>query len=83
MMLLEKKTYAYRKTFACRKDWSVEFHQPKELKLKRGGSRKLKLRNVMAIVWHNNRDVLLISTNSHLREDAEVERKSGRDREKV
>mgnify|MGYP002224293578 CR=1 FL=1 len=83
MLLLEKQTYACGTTRACRKDWPAEFRQPKKLKLKRGESRKLQHGDVTAIVWHDNRDVLLLSTNSDPREDDEVERNNGKGREKV
>ena len=67
MMLLEKQTYA------CRKDQPVEFCQPK--KLKRHESHKLQHGDVTAFVRHDNRDVLLLSTNSDRKEDDEVGKK--------
>jgi hypothetical protein len=82
-LFLEGKSYAYGTARARRKDWPKEFSKPKQLKLKRGESRKLRHEDVTAVVWHDNRDVLLHSTNSDPRTNdkvmkkmAEVENKS-------
>jgi hypothetical protein len=45
------------------------------LKLKRGESQKLQHESVTAVVWHDKRDVLLLSTNSDPRSDGTVEKK--------
>ena len=81
-MPLEKESYACGTTRACRKDWPIKFRQPKKLKLKRGESCKLQCEGVTAIVWHDKRD-LLLSTNSDPRKDNEVERYSGRGKDKA
>jgi hypothetical protein len=53
------------------------------LKLKRGESRKLQHESVTAIVWHDKRDVLLLSTNSDPRSDRTVEKKIGNGEQKI
>jgi hypothetical protein len=82
-MLLEKQIYACGTTQAGRKDWPAEFRNPKSLKLKRGESRKLQHEDVTAVVWHDNQDVLILSTNSNPETDVMVTRRSGKDREKI
>jgi hypothetical protein len=76
-----------RKLCACGtawpKDWPKEFRNPKMLKLKRGESQKLQHESVTAIVWHDKRDVLLLSTNSDPRSDGTVKKKIGNGKQKI
>ncbi|PSN29575.1 hypothetical protein C0J52_28326 [Blattella germanica] len=53
----------------------TELKNPRQLKLKRGESKKLQHEDVTAVVWHDNRDVLLLSTNSDPRFDGTIKRK--------
>ena len=61
----------------------TELKNPRQLKLKRGESKKLQHEDVTAVVWHDNRDVLLLSTNSDPRFDGTIKRKSGKGREEI
>ena len=58
-----------------RKNWPPEFRKPTVLKLKRGKSRKMQHEDVMAVVWQDQRVVLLLSTNSDPRTDGSITRK--------
>lgn len=82
-LLLEKKMYACGTARSGRKDIPNELKKPKQLKLKRGESKKLQHEDVTAVLWHDNRDVLLLSTNSDPRVDGTVKRKSGKGREEI
>jgi hypothetical protein len=79
-LLLERKSYACGTAHARRKDRPKEFCKPKQLKLSRGKSRKLQHEDMTAVVWHDNWDVLLLSTNSDPRTDDKVMKGSGRGR---
>jgi hypothetical protein len=76
-MILEKQIYA------CGTTQPAQFRNLKSLKLKRGESRKLEHKDINAIVWHDNRDVLILSTNSNPETDVMVTRKQERVRRKL
>jgi hypothetical protein len=82
-LLLERKLYACGTARLGQKDWPKEFRNPKMLKLKRGESQKLQHESVTAIVWHDKRDVLLLSTNSDPRSDRTDEKKIGNRKQKI
>jgi hypothetical protein len=82
-MLLEQETYSCGTARAKRKNWPTEFRKPTVLKLKRGESRKLQHKDVTAVVWQDKCVVLLLSTNSDLRTDGSVTRKTGKGNEEI
>ena len=75
-MLLEQEKYSCGTTRANRKNWATEFRKPTDLKLKRGESRKMQHEDVTVVVWQDKRFVLLLSTNSDLRNNGSVTRKT-------
>ena len=82
-LLLDKKVYACGTARSGRKDFPTELKNPRQLKLKRGESKKLQHEDVTAVVWHDNRDVLLLSTNSDPRFDGTIKGKRGKGREEL
>ena len=62
-ILLEKKTYACGTIRANRKEWPESFKKPKTLKLKQGEYKQLQSGEITATLWHDKRDVQIISSN--------------------
>mgnify|MGYP002224294843 CR=1 FL=1 len=74
----KKKCFRYH---AIRKKRLAQWiSKPKWLKLNRGESRKLQHKDVTAVVWHDKRDMLMLSTNTDPRTDGTVQRKNGKGR---
>lgn len=62
-MLLDLDTCSCEPVRDKRKGWPKEFKQPKSLKLKTGETKKLQKGQLIATVWHDQRDVCILSTN--------------------
>ncbi|KAG8229529.1 hypothetical protein J437_LFUL004935 [Ladona fulva] len=75
--LYDTKTYACATTRPTRKDWPTELKLPKKLKLKRGESKSLQRGKVTATVWHDNRNICMLSTNCDPNTSVSVSRKTG------
>lgn len=73
-ILLEKKIYACGTVRANWQNWPVAFKKRNSLELKQGESKVLQAGRIIATVWHDKRDVLLISTNSNPFQEDEIER---------
>lgn len=74
-LLLDKGLYGCRTVRSNRQDWPAEFKKPKTLNLKPGDSRTLQCQQITVTVWHDKRDVSLLSTNLNPLEQTEVERR--------
>ncbi|CAD6217968.1 GSCOCG00011411001-RA-CDS [Cotesia congregata] len=75
LLLLDKNTYACGTVRSNRQNWPEAFKKPKKLKLKQGESRVLQSGKVTATLWHDKRDVLMLSTNSNPLGKIEIERR--------
>ncbi|KAG8239658.1 hypothetical protein J437_LFUL019355, partial [Ladona fulva] len=76
-ILYDNKTYACATTRPTRKEWPTELKFPKKLKLKRGESKRLQRGKVKATVWHDNRNICMLSTNWDPNSSVSVPRKTG------
>ncbi|KAG8228744.1 hypothetical protein J437_LFUL009612, partial [Ladona fulva] len=75
--LYNNKTYACTTTRPTRKEWPTELNFPKKLKLKRGEIKSLPRGKVTATVWHDNRNICMLSTNCDPDSSISVSRKTG------
>lgn len=80
-LLLEKNMYAYETVRTNRQNWPVVSKKPKHLKLKQGESRVLQYEKISATVWHDKRDVHLLSTNSNPLGKIDIEKRAKKKQE--
>lgn len=82
--LLEKGTYSAGTVRSNRKGLPEEFKKPKSLKMKAGEFKQMQRGDITATVWHDKRDVYVLSTNCNPLETVpKVRRSSKKSLEKV